>query len=376
VVEVEAWGEAAGDSSANIQWLVPDHLGTPRIILDQTGSFANVKRHDYLPFGEELFAGTGGRKPAMGYTPSDNIRQQFTGKERDTETGLDYFASRYYSSSLGRFTSPDSVSGSIVAPHTLNLYIYVENNPLRFVDPTGHTAQEPQKTNDDGVDVVRITIHDRMQQIIEQARKNLEESRNKLRDFWNAPSATNTPTLLCPTGNCQSRTMYDDATAALNVAEKLNSASRTAMSFHDSFEVSGSAFYVISGGARITASGDVFLSFNTPLSTGLVDTVKDGFSLKEIQIKSLFDYSVTTTHLFGESNEQSRKQFFGGGSISGGGAIPVVGALGMYGGGVYSPSSGQAGFQSGFAKPGVSGGYSWSPDKPTLHFELLRWKPN
>ena len=108
VVEVKAWGEATGGSSANIQWLVPDHLGTPRIILDQTGSFANVKRHDYLPFGEELYAGSGDRTPAMGHVAGDGVRrQQFTSKERDIETGLDYFLARYYSSPQGRFTSID-----------------------------------------------------------------------------------------------------------------------------------------------------------------------------------------------------------------------------------------------------------------------------
>ena len=64
VVEIQAFGTSAGGEK--VQWLVPDHLGTPRIILDQTGSRANVKRHDYLPFGEELFAGTGGRTVAYG----------------------------------------------------------------------------------------------------------------------------------------------------------------------------------------------------------------------------------------------------------------------------------------------------------------------
>jgi len=41
-----------GGSTLQLQWLVSDHLGTPRMILDQTGSLANMKRHDYLPFGE------------------------------------------------------------------------------------------------------------------------------------------------------------------------------------------------------------------------------------------------------------------------------------------------------------------------------------
>jgi len=147
VVEVEAWGEAAGDSSANIQWLVPDHFGTPRTILDQTGSFANVKRHDYLPFGEELFAGTGGRTAAMGYVAGDNVRQQFTSQERDSETGLHYFGARYYSGTQGRFTSTDPliVSAKLNKPQSWNRYAYVLNNPLRLVDPTGMIDQDPSK---------------------------------------------------------------------------------------------------------------------------------------------------------------------------------------------------------------------------------------
>ena len=87
LTEVEAYGPADTGASGNgVHWLIPDHLGTPRIVLDQTGNLAGVKRHDYLPFGEELFAGTGGRTAAMGYT-GEGVRQQFTSKERDLETG-------------------------------------------------------------------------------------------------------------------------------------------------------------------------------------------------------------------------------------------------------------------------------------------------
>jgi RHS repeat-associated protein len=62
-----------------------------------------------------------------------------TQKERDIETGLDYFINRYYSSTQGRFTSVDPTLQSIdpANPQTLNRYTYALNNPLAFIDPDG-----------------------------------------------------------------------------------------------------------------------------------------------------------------------------------------------------------------------------------------------
>jgi RHS repeat-associated protein len=139
IVEVEAWGLASTGSISSVHWLVTDHLGTPRMVIDQTGSMANVKRHDYLPFGEELFAGTGGRTVAQGYSAADGVRQQFTQKERDIETGLDYFGARYYSSVQGRFTSidPENAGAALWQPQSWSGYTYALNNPLRFIDPDG-----------------------------------------------------------------------------------------------------------------------------------------------------------------------------------------------------------------------------------------------
>ncbi|MBI4905290.1 MAG: hypothetical protein HY820_16775 [Acidobacteria bacterium] len=68
------------------------------------------------------------------------IAAVFTGKERDGETGLDYFESRYFSSAQGRFTSPDAMIMKkewLADPQRWNHYAYVRDNPLRYVDPNG-----------------------------------------------------------------------------------------------------------------------------------------------------------------------------------------------------------------------------------------------
>jgi RHS repeat-associated protein len=68
-----------------------------------------------------------------------------TGKERDTESGNDYFGARYYASSMGRFMSPDWSAKIMPVPYatmddpqSLNLYAYMRNNPLGGTDPDGH----------------------------------------------------------------------------------------------------------------------------------------------------------------------------------------------------------------------------------------------
>ena len=124
--------------AANIKWLVADQLGTPRMVFDKTGSLAGTRRHDYLAFGEEWFAGMGGRTTGEGYV-ADGVRQKFTSYERDNETGLDYAQARYYASAQGRFTSPDPFMGSAKrgVPQSWNRYTYCLNSPLVLVDPSG-----------------------------------------------------------------------------------------------------------------------------------------------------------------------------------------------------------------------------------------------
>ncbi|NOT60998.1 MAG: RHS repeat-associated core domain-containing protein [Acidobacteria bacterium] len=125
------------DPNQKFKWLVTDHLGSTRMEVGSTGSLATTRRHDYAPFGEELF---GGQRGTMGYGyTTAGSRQKFGTYERDDETGLDFAEARYFSSVQGRFTSPDSFIGSArrLVPQSWNRYSYVINNPLKYTDPTG-----------------------------------------------------------------------------------------------------------------------------------------------------------------------------------------------------------------------------------------------
>ena len=129
----------ASTNDAKVAYLTTDHLGSPRINTDQNG--AVIARHDYMPFGEEIFSDA--RTTTLDYA-ADTIRKQFTGYERDTETDLDFAQARMYSKSHGRFTSPDNFVNDthISDPRSWNLYVYVRNNPLMLTDPTGEIIDE------------------------------------------------------------------------------------------------------------------------------------------------------------------------------------------------------------------------------------------
>lgn len=141
----DAFGKLVAEYTTNLaitndgtKYLTADALGSPRAITDIGGTV--LSRHDYMPFGEEVLAGTGGRTVAQGYLQtSDGVRQQFTGHEKDFESGLDYAQARYYSGKHGRFTSVDplSASANIKNPQTFNRYSYGLNSPYKFTDPLG-----------------------------------------------------------------------------------------------------------------------------------------------------------------------------------------------------------------------------------------------
>lgn len=132
-------------SDEGVRFLTQDHLGSTRVVTDAATAVRVqsdiVKvlraRSDFMPFGEEIAGLMANRVGVAGYSKIDGTRQKFTGKERDAESGLDYFIARYYSSIHGRFTSADPLmaSGRANAPQTWNRYNYALNNPLKYVNP-------------------------------------------------------------------------------------------------------------------------------------------------------------------------------------------------------------------------------------------------
>lgn len=115
-----------GASGQGARYYHGDHLGSARLMTDSGGNV--TWSATYLPFGQE-------------WNPQATANHyKFTGQERDPESNNDYFTARFYSNTLGRFLSPDPAGNAVADtafPQSWNLYSYVMNNPLNFIDPSG-----------------------------------------------------------------------------------------------------------------------------------------------------------------------------------------------------------------------------------------------
>ena len=188
----DAMGQLAAEYATGVQaktgteYLTVDHLGSTRLVTNASGTV--VSRHDFLPFGEEINAGVGGRTTSMGYAQDPyaaiDPTQRFTGKERDAETGLDYFGARYLSGAMGRFTGSDPLlaSARLDNPQSWNRYAYAFNSPLRYTDPTGMAVEgddESKQIYEDARRLMRSVTSDlRLMNMwlgVENSRTNLEK---------------------------------------------------------------------------------------------------------------------------------------------------------------------------------------------------------
>jgi RHS repeat-associated protein len=123
-------------SNSAVHYYFSDHLGSTSMTTDANGTMSACPTNSNLITGEDEsdYYPYGGEQPLCNRVPQN---YKFTGKERDSESGLDNFGARFDASSLGRFMSPDMILGHLADPESLNRYAYVRNSPTVFVDPTG-----------------------------------------------------------------------------------------------------------------------------------------------------------------------------------------------------------------------------------------------
>ena len=115
-------------SETDCYWYHPDHLGSSSWITDSAGTA--VQHLHYLPWGEDFVDQR---------TSSFSSIYTFSAKEKDPETGLSYFGSRYYSSDLSVWLSVDPMASKYPS---LSPYTYCADNPVKLVDPNGESISE------------------------------------------------------------------------------------------------------------------------------------------------------------------------------------------------------------------------------------------
>jgi RHS repeat-associated protein len=115
----------AQEANGEVLWALTDNQGTVRDIVNNDGVVVNHITYD--SFGKV----TGESNAAV------DFRFGYTGRELDAETGLYYYRARYYNPNTGRFLSEDPIS---FGGGDSNLYSYVFNSPVNYLDPSGHGA--------------------------------------------------------------------------------------------------------------------------------------------------------------------------------------------------------------------------------------------
>jgi RHS repeat-associated protein len=128
--------EDTGDET--VRYVHDGPLGSPHTITDENATVQ--AQHEYEPYGARFVVG--GLPP--GADPAE-VTTGFTGHEHDDETGLIYMRGRMYDPGSGRFLTPDPLIPGVFQIESLNPYVYVQNSPTNFVDPSGydHHCESP-----------------------------------------------------------------------------------------------------------------------------------------------------------------------------------------------------------------------------------------
>ena len=155
-------------ATAQLRYYFSDHLGSTSMVTDEM--FATVlEDNDYYPYGGVAYQSV-----------ADDLNNHFffTGKERDPETGNDYFGARYYGSGMGRFMRPDEpfVDQETTDPQSWNLYSYVRNNPINDSDPSGNACVQASSggyQDDGGAGESCAQVDQNIQNYIDQGRASV-----------------------------------------------------------------------------------------------------------------------------------------------------------------------------------------------------------
>jgi RHS repeat-associated protein len=110
-------------TGSDVSYYHADHLGSTGSETSENG--ARTYEAHYTPYGETWYS-------------SGIEKYKFTGQEEDAETGFYNYGARHYDPALARFISADSIVPDPADPQSLNRYSYCRNNPVMYVDPSGH----------------------------------------------------------------------------------------------------------------------------------------------------------------------------------------------------------------------------------------------
>jgi RHS repeat-associated protein len=128
-----------------IRYQLANHLDSSVLELDQSAQV--ISYEEYFPYGSPAYQAVRAGIEAP-------KRYRYTGKERDTETGLYYHGARYYIPWVGRWASCDP-AGLVDGP---NLYAYARGNPISYRDPTGRCGKKPRARNEEAEEVALLPM--------------------------------------------------------------------------------------------------------------------------------------------------------------------------------------------------------------------------
>ena len=156
------YNRESADVNGDTQYYLNDGQGNVGRISSEWGRVKET--YSYDPYGN------------LTYGIPDTVNYYgYNGESSNLATGLQYLRARYYNPQTGSFITEDTYTGQISNPLTLNRYDYVSNNPVNYIDPSGHFAVSRMLTDDrnDSTGKNRPSSQNRIQQALADKRPQI-----------------------------------------------------------------------------------------------------------------------------------------------------------------------------------------------------------